>query len=249
MIIKWQALLPVESAVQRALSIVEQHARNRPLSLNPGFPPMLKAVKKESEIGQPLNLIIDRLPAEQQARIETRYQEMRQEVEGLRELRTIAGKAQADIAAALNIKQPSVSKIEKQTDMYLSTLRRGSWRPIGDCATMARLAIEAMASGALGFATSRTINHRASDGTLIPTLTAAEQELTAIADALGTTGHPAFPGLREDKVARDVVLDRDCGSVAVGEGHETLSPGSIELGDCRPICVIYRHILCCRTRT
>lgn len=84
---------------------------------------MLKAVKMESEIGQSLNLIIDRLPAERQARIETRYQELRQEVEGLRELRQIAGKAQADIAAALNIKQPSVSKIEKQTDMYLSTLR------------------------------------------------------------------------------------------------------------------------------
>jgi len=45
------------------------------------------------------------------------------EVEGLRELSQIAGKAQADIACALNIKQPSVSKIEKQTDMYLSTLR------------------------------------------------------------------------------------------------------------------------------
>ncbi|WP_432421214.1 XRE family transcriptional regulator [Mesorhizobium huakuii] len=30
---------------------------------------------------------------------------------------------QADIASALNIKQPSVSKIEKQADMYLSTLR------------------------------------------------------------------------------------------------------------------------------
>jgi transcriptional regulator with XRE-family HTH domain len=44
-------------------------------------------------------------------------------VEGLRELRKIAGKAQAEIAMALNIKQPSVSKIEKQTDMYLSTLR------------------------------------------------------------------------------------------------------------------------------
>ena len=27
------------------------------------------------------------------------------------------------MASALNIKQPSVSKIEKQTDMYLSTLR------------------------------------------------------------------------------------------------------------------------------
>jgi hypothetical protein len=31
--------------------------------------------------------------------------------------------AQAEIAAILKIKQPSVSKIEKQTDMYLSTLR------------------------------------------------------------------------------------------------------------------------------
>lgn len=45
------------------------------------------------------------------------------EVEGLRQLRQLAGKGQADIASALNIKQPSVSKIEKQTDMYLSTLR------------------------------------------------------------------------------------------------------------------------------
>ncbi|KFL28375.1 hypothetical protein JP74_02740 [Devosia sp. 17-2-E-8] len=48
---------------------------------------------------------------------------LKQEVEGLRELRQIAGKAQEDIASALNIKQPSVSKIEKQADMYLSTLR------------------------------------------------------------------------------------------------------------------------------
>jgi DNA-binding XRE family transcriptional regulator len=45
------------------------------------------------------------------------------EVDGLRELRQLAGKGQADIAYALNIRQPSVSKIEKQTDMYLSTLR------------------------------------------------------------------------------------------------------------------------------
>jgi hypothetical protein len=35
----------------------------------------------------------------------------------------ITGKEQLDVAAALRIKQPSVSKIEKQTDMYLSTLR------------------------------------------------------------------------------------------------------------------------------
>lgn len=41
----------------------------------------------------------------------------------LRELRLAAGKAQAEIAAALNIRQPSVSKLEKQTDMHISTLR------------------------------------------------------------------------------------------------------------------------------
>lgn len=46
-----------------------------------------------------------------------------QEVKGLRELRVIAGKAQADVAIALRIKQPSVSKVENQTDMYVSTLR------------------------------------------------------------------------------------------------------------------------------
>ena len=44
-------------------------------------------------------------------------------VESLRELRKIAGKAQTDVATALKIKQPSVSKMESQTDMCLSTLR------------------------------------------------------------------------------------------------------------------------------
>src|SRR5437762_12289250 len=70
-----------------------------------------------------LNQIISELPLERQQRIDKRYQELKQEVESLRELREIAGKAQADVAIALKIKQPSVSKIEKQADMYLSTLR------------------------------------------------------------------------------------------------------------------------------
>src|SRR5712691_10353534 len=74
-------------------------------------------------MGRSLDQIIAELPPERRERVEARYQELRQEVEGLRELRRIAGKAQADIATALNIKQPSVSKIEKQADMYLSTLR------------------------------------------------------------------------------------------------------------------------------
>ncbi|MAC33088.1 MAG: amidohydrolase [Haliea sp.] len=57
-----------------------------------------------------------------------------------------------------------------------------------DCARMAELAAEAVEAGALGFATSRTINHRASDGKLIFTLDAAEDELIAIGKALDSRG-------------------------------------------------------------
>lgn len=74
-------------------------------------------------MGRNLKQILAGLPPERQARIESRYRELKDEVESLADLRRIAGKLQADIATALGIKQPSVSKIEKQTDMYLSTLR------------------------------------------------------------------------------------------------------------------------------
>jgi transcriptional regulator with XRE-family HTH domain len=74
-------------------------------------------------MGRNLNDIIAELPPARRARIDAEYNKLKQNVESLRELRKIAGKAQADIAAALKIKQPSVSKIEKQADMYLSTLR------------------------------------------------------------------------------------------------------------------------------
>src|SRR5579883_3184407 len=59
----------------------------------------------------------------QPQRSRRRRQERKKEVKSLRELRVIAGKTQADVATALEIKQPSVSKLEKQEDMYLSTLR------------------------------------------------------------------------------------------------------------------------------
>jgi transcriptional regulator with XRE-family HTH domain len=74
-------------------------------------------------MGRTLNEMIDALPKQRRERIDARYRELKDEVESLGELRKAAGKAQADIAATLKIKQPSVSKIEKQTDMYLSTLR------------------------------------------------------------------------------------------------------------------------------
>src|SRR5947209_7530446 len=53
-----------------------------------------------------------------------------------------------------------------------------------DNKTMAALAGEAVRAGALGFSTSRTLNHRTSTGDFTPTLKAGEDELTAIAGAM-----------------------------------------------------------------
>src|SRR5579863_3693441 len=74
-------------------------------------------------MGRTLNEVLAGLPKARQDRIAARYRVLKDEVEGLKALRKAAGKAQGDIASSLKISQPSVSKIEKQTDMYLSTLR------------------------------------------------------------------------------------------------------------------------------
>ena len=53
-----------------------------------------------------------------------------------------------------------------------------------DNRAMAALAGDAVRAGALGFSTSRTLNHRTSTGDYTPTLKAGEDELTAIAGAM-----------------------------------------------------------------
>ena len=57
-----------------------------------------------------------------------------------------------------------------------------------DIARMASLAEHAATAGALGFTTSRTLNHRTSDGDAIPTLLAGEDELVGIALGLRRAG-------------------------------------------------------------
>jgi N-acyl-D-aspartate/D-glutamate deacylase len=57
-----------------------------------------------------------------------------------------------------------------------------------DIDAMARLARAAIEAGALGFTTSRTLNHRTSRGEYTPTLTAEADELAGIAEEIGKSG-------------------------------------------------------------
>jgi N-acyl-D-aspartate/D-glutamate deacylase len=61
-----------------------------------------------------------------------------------------------------------------------------------DNKAMAALAGDAVRAGALGFSTSRTLNHRTSTGDYTPTLKAGEDELTAIAGAMHGAGRSVF---------------------------------------------------------
>jgi transcriptional regulator with XRE-family HTH domain len=56
------------------------------------------------------------------ARSDARYKEMVAEM-ALHDLRRARGMSQERLAKALHIKQPNVAKLEKRTDMYISTLR------------------------------------------------------------------------------------------------------------------------------
>jgi N-acyl-D-aspartate/D-glutamate deacylase len=57
-----------------------------------------------------------------------------------------------------------------------------------DIHAMAAIAKRAMEAGSIGFGTSRTLNHRSSDGSPIATLTAGEDELTGIAMGMAAAG-------------------------------------------------------------
>ena len=61
-----------------------------------------------------------------------------------------------------------------------------------EIALMGRVAAEAIEAGAVGFSTSRSKNHKASDGRITPSYSAGEAELLGIAEAIGRTGKGVF---------------------------------------------------------
>lgn len=64
-----------------------------------------------------------------------------------------------------------------------------------DIHAMAAITKRAMEAGAIGFGTSRTLNHRSSDGSPIATLTAGEDELTGIAMGMAAANGGAGRGV------------------------------------------------------
>ena len=70
-----------------------------------------------------LEAILQSLPEERRRRIEKRAAELIAEELNLRELRRLRRLTQAKLSKKLKIGQEGVSRIEKRTDLYLSTLR------------------------------------------------------------------------------------------------------------------------------
>ena len=64
-----------------------------------------------------------------------------------------------------------------------------------DIAAMSSIIAEAMASGAVGFSTSRTIGHKAKSGRPVPGTFAPDEELLAFAGALRSAGHGVFEAI------------------------------------------------------
>ena len=70
-----------------------------------------------------LDEILQALPEERRQRIETRAAELIAEELNLRELRRLRKLTQCRLSKKLKIGQEGVSRIEKRSDLYISTLR------------------------------------------------------------------------------------------------------------------------------
>lgn len=67
--------------------------------------------------------LLDRLPKEQRDRVATRRDKILREI-SLKQLRKALRVTQVELAGTLRVNQAAISKMERQYDMYLSTLRR-----------------------------------------------------------------------------------------------------------------------------
>jgi DNA-directed RNA polymerase specialized sigma24 family protein len=81
-------------------------------------------MKTRGKAGLGLEQLLAELPPDQRAIVEARSAELHAEVHGLKALRKLTARSQEQMAEALGVTQPAVVKMERQADLYLSTLRR-----------------------------------------------------------------------------------------------------------------------------
>jgi transcriptional regulator with XRE-family HTH domain len=67
--------------------------------------------------------LVGKMPPERRARVDRISDELREEMD-LTQLRAARRLSQAALGEILHVEQPAVAKLEKRTDMYVSTLRR-----------------------------------------------------------------------------------------------------------------------------
>ncbi|HEY2154214.1 MAG TPA: XRE family transcriptional regulator [Isosphaeraceae bacterium] len=79
-----------------------------------------------------------KLPETERLAIAERAGELIREEASLRELREIRSRSQEEIARRLNVNQSAVSKLERRTDMYVSSLRDYLRAMGGDLVIMAK---------------------------------------------------------------------------------------------------------------
>lgn len=72
---------------------------------------------------KPFSKLVSQMSSERQSRVRSRTKSMLAEML-LSEARQFSGMTQKELARALGITQPSLSKMESQSDMQISTLKR-----------------------------------------------------------------------------------------------------------------------------
>ena len=73
-----------------------------------------------SKMAKKLDDLIASLPKDRQARVQARVMELTT----LKDLRLAAQQTQVQMAAALGVRQDTISRLEKRSDMLLSTMRQ-----------------------------------------------------------------------------------------------------------------------------
>lgn len=71
---------------------------------------------------RPFNTLLEKMPAARRKKIESQTLRLKQEM-ALCELRQALDLTQTQLAESLHMKQAAISKFERQSDIYISTLR------------------------------------------------------------------------------------------------------------------------------